>query len=77
MSGITGDERAKHVEKMLTPELQRIAKMIEEQLPEGWGFGLMVFPFSRKPGEPLLLVSNAMREDMIETMREYVAKRGG
>jgi len=74
---VTDDERAKLVEKMMTPELQAIAKIIDDRIPDGWGFGLILFEFGHKTGEPLLWISNARREDMIETMREYVEKRGG
>lgn len=70
------DDQVKEVEKMLTPELQAMAKEIDGRLPEGWGFGLIIFEFNREPGGPLLWVSSGTREDMIETMREYVEKRG-
>lgn len=77
MSGITEDEQAKHVEQMLTPELQRIAAMIQAELPEGWGFGLLMFEFSPIPGGPLLWVSNGQRPDMIAAMKEYIERKGG
>lgn len=77
MSGATEDEILKHVEQMLTPELQEIAGMIQAKLPAGWGFGLLMFEFSEKPGGPLLWVSNAKREQMIAAMREYVERKGG
>ncbi len=70
------DQQVKQIEKMLTPELQAMARMIEGKIPEGWGFGLLIFRFSHKPGEPLLWVSNANREDMMETLREFVKKPG-
>lgn len=71
------NDMIKEVEKMLTPELQALAKMINDKLPEGWGFGLMIFEFNREPGSPLLWVSSGKREDMIENMREYIEQRGG
>lgn len=69
---ISQDEVAKHVEQMLTPELQRLAGMIQGEMPEGWGFGLLMFEFTEKPGGPLLWVSNAERPQMIVAMQEYV-----
>ena len=74
---ITDDQKAKHVEQMMTPELQAIAKIIDDRIPKDWGFGLILFEFGHEPGGPLLWVSNAKREDMIATMAEYVEKRGG
>ena len=74
---ISEDDQAKHVEQMLTPELQRLAKMIQAELPEGWGFGLLMFEFSEEPGGPLLWVSNAERPQMIAAMKEYVERKGG
>ncbi len=69
------DKHIKEVEKMLTPELQSLAKMIDDKLPKGWGFGLMIFEMNHEPDGPLLWVSNARREDMINAMKEYVKKR--
>lgn len=77
MTDLTDDQVAKEVEKMLTPQLQELAAMIDAKMPKGWGFGLMIFEFNHEPGGPLLWVSNANREDMIENMREYIEKRGG
>lgn len=74
---ITNDQRAKQVEKMMTPELQALAKMIDGQLPDGWGFGLMIFEFAHEPGGPLLWVSSGQREDMMKVMAEYIENRGG
>jgi hypothetical protein len=71
------DAHVKELEKMLTPELQALAKVIDDSLPDGWGFGLMIFEMNHEPDGPLLWVSNARREDMIEAMKEYIEKRGG
>lgn len=70
-------KHVKEVEKMLTPELQSLAKMIEDKLPKGWSFGLMIFEMNYEPDGPLLWVSNARREDMISVMKEYIEQRGG
>ncbi len=71
------DDHVKAIERMMTPELQDLARMIEAKLPDGWGFGCMIFEMDREPGGPLLWVSSAKRADMIEVMREYIEKRGG
>lgn len=55
--------------------MQRLAKMIDGELPQGWGFGLMLFPFGEEG--VLLWTSNARREEMVATMREFIEKQGG
>lgn len=71
------DRIVKETEKMLTPELQEMARFIQSKIPLGWGFGLMIFRLNNKPGEPLLWISNATRESMIESMKEFIEKNGG
>lgn len=66
------NEHVKKVEEMLTPELQGLAKIIDERLPDSWGFGLFIFEMNDEPGGPFLWVSNARREDLIEALREFL-----
>lgn len=63
------------LEILLTPELQKWARMISAELPEGWGLGLMVFPFDEPDGEQSILwVSSAVRASMIEAIEKLAQK---
>lgn len=63
------------LEQLLTPELQKWAHTISGQLPEGWGFGLLVFPFNDdSPAQSVLYVSTAVRDSMIEAVETLVEK---
>jgi hypothetical protein len=50
--------------------LQAIARSVDEQLPEGWGFILMTFPFNEPDGR-LNYVANCTREDGIRIVRKW------
>ena len=65
--------------------LNDIAHAVEERLPEGFGFMIMVFPFEGtkaeqppgRQGQPMLnYVSNAKREQVINLMKEWLIKCG-
>lgn len=74
-----GDQLAKMTERMLTPELQQMAGQIQKQLPQGWGFALLIFEFQDNPDDEtsLLWVSNAPRDSMLKAMQEFIDKKGG
>lgn len=59
-------EPHEQLEALLTAELQKWAKMVDDELPEGWGFTLMVFPYHSKE---VLYVSSAQRDDMAKTIK--------
>lgn len=48
-------------------------------MPDGWGFTLLMFNYGvgEKLGDGLFYLSSANREDMIATMREFIAKEEG
>ena len=50
--------------------MQQWAKSFKGELPGGWGFILFAFPFG--PGGRMNYVSNARREDVVATMREFI-----
>jgi len=50
--------------------MQRWAQSLKEQLPGGWGFILMAFPFGNQ-GQ-LNYVSNCRREDVVAALREFI-----
>ena len=48
-----------------------IGKIIGDQMPPGWGFGLMFFEFG---GKESTWISNAQRSDMVKFLRELADK---
>jgi hypothetical protein len=52
-------------------DLQAVARFIDKQLPYGWGFILLAFPFSS--GGQMNYVSNADRADVVRAMYEFIA----
>jgi hypothetical protein len=54
--------------------LQKIAHSVNEQLPEGWGFILMAFPYD-EPNGRLNYVASCKREDGIKVVREWLKKQ--
>lgn len=61
------DEQAKD-------RMQKIAKDITSQLPEGMGFVLLAFEFGDNPNRRLNYVSNSNRKDIVEVMKEWIRK---
>jgi hypothetical protein len=55
--------------------MQKIAHLVNEELPAGWGFFVMAFPFNDAPGR-MNFVSNAERDHIYELMKEFIAKGG-
>lgn len=70
-----GDERYEVKNNDAQRQLRTIAELVREHLPEGWGFGLLMFEYG--PDGSLFYISSAAREDMIVVMREWVAKQEG
>jgi hypothetical protein len=52
--------------------LREVGNLIRSKIPEGCGFGLMIFQTGE--GGDLFWVSNARREDMIAVMKEFIHK---
>lgn len=55
--------------------MQKIARLIDEELPHKWGFFLMTFPLGDQTGR-MNYVSNGKREDIRKLMREFLDKGG-
>lgn len=55
-------------------KLQELARAIDEELPQNWGFFLMVFPFGEEPGR-MNYISNGKRQDVVRLMKEFLAKQ--
>lgn len=52
--------------------LQAIARMVDEEIPEDWGFMLFVFPFGKSDGR-LNYVGKCSRQDAIRITQEWLA----
>lgn len=54
-------------------DLSELARVLDEALPQGWGFVLLSFPFDDEPGR-MNYISNAKREDVLKAMQEFIDK---
>lgn len=64
----------KEKELEVKKQLQNIASVLKEMLPEGFGFILLAYAHKEK-GE-MMYVSNSKREDVIKAMEEFIEKVG-
>lgn len=55
-------------------QLQKIAHLVDEELPDGWGFVLFAFPFGENEGR-LNYVAKAPREDAVKLIKEWLDKQ--
>ena len=55
--------------------MQDIAHAVNERIPDGYGFMVLVFPFGGKDGRANY-VSNGRREDVVNAMKEWLIKAG-
>ncbi len=49
-----------------------LGRKLKKDMPEGWGFTLMIFEYGSGPG--FFYLSSAMREDMIKMLHEAIDK---
>lgn len=62
-------------EEYVKSRLQEIAKMIDNELPSGFGFTLLTYKFNTEPNSSeLMYVSNSNREDVVKAMEEWIEK---
>ena len=60
-------------EELMREKLQAMARWIKEQLPsKDWGF--ILFAFTYGPLGNMLYVANAQRDDVVQALREFIAK---
>jgi hypothetical protein len=60
-------------DEAVRPIAKDIGRIIAGQLPDGWGFTLLLFTFG--PGGALSYISNADRSDMLLTMKEFITRQ--
>ena len=59
-------------EEIVKSRMQNIARKVDEELPDNFGFVVLAFKFNEK-GE-MIYVSNANREDVVKAMKEFIEK---
>ena len=62
-------------DKEVRQTMQRIGKAVESQIPDGYGFFVLVFPFNDSKGRANYC-SNGKREDVLNTMKEFLVQAG-
>src|SRR4029077_16806737 len=56
-------------------DLQALARHVDRQLPYGWGFVVLAFPFGA--GSRMNYISNANRADIVRAMYEFIEATKG
>lgn len=56
-------------------DLQALARHVDRQLPYGWGFVVLAFPFGE--GGRMNYVANADRPDVVRAMYEFIEATKG
>jgi hypothetical protein len=60
--------------------LRDLAKQIKPQVPDGFGFTLMIFSYGQPglakegPAGSMFYISSAQREDMVKAMKEFIGR---
>lgn len=55
-------------------KMQKIAKKVDEELPNGYGFVVLAFNFGEGKDNEMMYVSNANRQDIVKAMKEWIKK---
>jgi hypothetical protein len=55
--------------------LRVIAGAIDEEMPPGFGFALFIFDYGEHGN--MFYISSAQRDDMVKTLKEFIAKQEG
>ena len=65
-------------EEIVKSKLQEIARKVDNELPEDFGFIVLTFKFNAKPDTAqMMYVSNGNRDDVIKAMEEFIQKTKG
>lgn len=59
-------------EEIVKRRMQSIARKVDEELPDNFGFVVLAFKFNEK--SEMIYVSNANREDVVKSMKEFIEK---
>jgi hypothetical protein len=63
--------RIEHLNAYTRDRMQKIARLVDEEIPQGWGFAVLVFPFAEREGR-VNYVSNGKRDDVIKIVRQWL-----
>ena len=71
------DERFQVRNEQIERQLRTLATLIDEETPEGWGWGLFLVPFGEHAPEPLgkgavFWISNSERQGMIDAVKGWI-----
>ena len=71
------DERYQVRNEDIERALRTLAVLIDEKVPEGWGWGLFIVPFGEHEAEPkgkgaVFWISNSVREGMIDAIQGWI-----
>ena len=55
-------------------KMQKIAKKVDEELPNGYCFVVLAFNFGEGKDNEMMYVSNANRQDIVKAMKEWIKK---
>lgn len=67
-------ENLKELQEQLKGKMKKIAQKVDEELPEGFGFIVLAFPFGKNIENEMLYVSNSERANVILVMKEFIEK---
>jgi len=72
------DERYQVRNAEIERALRTLATLINDQVPEGWGWGLFMVPFGEHKAAPegmgaVFWISNSERAGMIESLKGWIA----
>lgn len=56
-------------------KMQKIAKKVDEELPNGYRFVVLAFNFGEGKDNEMIYVSNANRQDIVKAMKEWIEKQ--
>jgi hypothetical protein len=59
----------------MKPLLHELAQDVADKLPAGWGFNVLRFEFGDRPGKSLFYIANAVRADVIASMKEFIRRQ--
>jgi hypothetical protein len=61
-------------ESIIRDRMQAVAKAVQRELPDGYGFFVLCFKFNAPPGTHGEYVSNARRKDVVATMKDFIER---
>ncbi len=65
-------ERMKELETLMTSELQRMARYVNDHIPDQWAFCVLLCETGHEDGT-VLYVSNADRVQMVDIIEKWIA----